>query len=249
MICSNIFKRLKLIPTSVSLVLSYVIATPALAIDYDVEVIIFEHIRDTSVGSSDTLLLPVIENVELIPDVPIPNAPIQPIGELRLLEEVEKIKGSNNHRLLYHGGWRQADFDRENAPYMSISLGQSFNLLAEPEDVESNNISTVDSNISTTDEEIVEVKNTYLRGYTTPPKNRLLDLRQETSSKLFGGIKVWVGRFLHFDTLLSYTPDGAGYSFAFESERRMRSRQLNYIDHPRVGIVTKIYPVDETAPN
>jgi len=236
MICSKIFKRISLIPSI--LLAGFVFTAPALAIDYDVEVIIFEHIRTTTVGSSDTLLVPEIENAELIPDTPIPGAAIQPIGELRLLEEVEKIKGSDNHRLLYHGGWRQADFDQETAPFMSISLGQSFNLLAENAE-----------EVVTVDDQIEADKSNFLRGYTSPPAGQILDLRQTQSAKLFGGIKVWVGRFLHFDTLLSYTPTGADFSFAFESERRMRSRQLHYIDHPRVGIVTKIYPVDETAPN
>ena len=235
MIRSNILKRIRLIATSVLLSAGFVFS--AHAIDYDVEVIIFEHVRNTTVGSSDTFLLPVIENAELIPQAPIPGAEIQPIGELRLLEEAEKIKGSDNHRFLYHGGWRQTDFDRESAPFMSISLGQSFNLLAESNRV----VDSID--------ESGEIPNTYLRGYTRPPADQILDLQQAQSSKLFGGIKVWVGRFLHFDTLLAYTPTGADFSFAFESERRMRSRQLHYIDHPRVGIITKIYPVDETAPN
>jgi len=228
MICSNTFKHIRLIPTSVL------------------------HLRDTTVGSSDTLLLPLIENAELIPDAPIPGAEIQPIGELRLLQEAEKIKGSNNHRLLYHGGWRQTDFDRESAPFMSISLGQRFNLLAESTNDainRSRNRRNLNSSNSNDGEENIEEEYIYRRGFTSPPARQTLDLRQASSAQLSGGIKVWVGRFLHFDTLLSYTPNGADYSFAFQSERRMRSRQLHYIDHPRVGIVTKIYPVDETAPN
>jgi len=239
MICSNICKRTKPIATSLLFPICFVLAAPAQAIDYDVEVIIFEHVRNTTIGSSDTILYPVIENAELIPETPFPGAEIQPIGELRLLEEAEKIKASDNHRFLYHGGWRQTDFDQESAPFMSIALGQSFNLLAE-------NVPVV--NVST-DDEIGENEVAFTRGYTNPPAGQILDLRQERSAKLFGGIKVWVGRFLHFDTRLSYTPTGADFSFAFESERRMRSRQLHYIDHPRVGIITKIYPVDDTAPN
>ena len=204
------------------------LSTPIHAIDYDVEVIIFEHVRDTTIGSSDTLLIPVIRDEEvLIPETSVPGAAVQPIGELRLTEELEKIRASSNHRLMYHGGWRQGPVDKETAPYMTIALGRSFNTLAEPVDDES----------------------IYIRGYNNPPADLPVDLTQSQSFKLYGGIKVWVGRFLHFDTLLSYTPEGADFSFAFESERRMRSRQLHYIDHPRVGIITKIFPVDETAPN
>ncbi len=210
-----------------AVLLGFLFVSPAQAVDYDVEIIIFEHVRDTTVGSSSTLLVPVVRNAQQIPEAPTPGSPIQPLGELRLSAEAEKIKASNNHRLMYHGGWRQGAIDKENAPYMSIAMGRRVSLLAERGDADS----------------------IYLRGYTNPPANLEQELRQRTISKLQGGIKVWVGRFLHFDTLLSYTPSGANYSFAFESERRMRSRQMHYIDHPRVGIITKIFPVDDTAPN
>lgn len=196
-------------------------------VKYDVELIIFAHVRNTSVGSSNTLLLPVINNAQQIPEASIPGAAIQPLDELRLLSEAEKIRSSNNHRLLYHGGWRQDAIDKENAPYMSIALGNSFSMLTEPGDADS----------------------LYLRGYLNPPVGAKTNLSQTRSASLFGGIKVWVGRFLHFDTLLAYTPPGANVSFAFESERRMRSRQLHYIDNSRVGIITKIFPVDNSAPN
>ena len=217
------------------------ISTPGLAINYDVELIIFENLTDTSVGSSPTNLYPVIGQSRRIPvEVEAnPNAPLQPLPELRLIDDAEKIKQSGNHRLLYHGGWRQTDFDRENAPFMSIALGERQELYVEQGDADSN----------------------YLRAYKQPPIGadqtstfgRTTNLNQTLSRnntfKLFGGVKVWVGRFLHFDTRLVYTPTSSDTSFKFESERRMRSRQMHYIDHSRVGILVKIYPVDETAAN
>lgn len=211
-----------------TLLLAGVVVAPSVhAVEYDVEVIIFENVRDTAVGSSDTLLLPVVRDAQQIPDAPVPGATVQPIGELRLLNEVDKIKSSNNHRLLYHGGWRQGEIDEENAPYMSISLGGTFNLLTEQGDPDSQ----------------------FLRGYLTPPVDTQLQLSQRRSARLQGGIKVWVGRFLHFETLLAYTKPGADHSFAFVSDRRMRSRQMHYIDNSKVGIITKIFPVDNSAPN
>lgn len=213
--------------TLVLLVAGFALTSAAQAVDYDVEIIIFENGQDTTIGSSDTLLLPIVRNAERIPDAPVPGADVQPIGELRLLTEVEKIKNSGRHRLLYHGGWRQGEIDQDNAPYMSISLGRTFNLLTAPR----------------------EDGAQYLRGYLNPPADTQLELRQRRSARLQGGIKVWVGRFLHFETLLSYTPPGADYSFAFQSDRRMRSRQMHYIDNSKVGIITKIFPVDDSAPN
>ncbi len=201
--------------------------SPSHAVDYDVEVIIFEHVSNSGVGRSNTLLLPVVRGAKSIPQQAEPNSPIQPLPQLRLQAEAEKINTSEEHRLVYHGGWRQTDFDQENAPYMRIALGQQVPMYAERGDADS----------------------LYLRGYTNPPASNNGRYTQVTSATIYGGIKVWVGRFLHFETLLSYTPSGSSQSFAMEADRRMRSRQMHYIDNPRMGIITKIYPVDETAPN
>ena len=198
---------------------------PSHAVNYDVEIIIFEHVRNSGVGRSSTLLLPVIRGAQSIPQQVEPNAPIQPLPQLRLQEDAEKINQSENHRLLYHGGWRQIDYDQETAPYMRIALGQQVPMFAERGDADSE----------------------YLRGYTNPPAGGRYT--QVSSATVYGGIKVWVGRFLHFETLLSYTPRGGSQSFAMKSDRRMRSRQMHYLDNPRLGIITKIFPVDETAPN
>lgn len=205
-----------------------VVSKPGLAINYDVELIIFEHARNTNVGSSKSYLYPVTDGARRIPqDVTEPNAPIQPLPKLRLIDDAEKIRQSGNHRLLYHGGWRQTDFDRENAPFMSIALGARQEVFVESGDTDKH----------------------YLRAFRLPPRSLNQDTAAKNIYQLFGGIKVWVGRFLHFDTRLAYTPANGRVSFKFESERRMRSRQMHYIDNSRVGILVKIFPVDETAAN
>ncbi len=204
-----------------------IFSTPSHAVNYDVEVIIFEHVRNSSVGRSSTMLMPVIRGAQSIPQQAEPNAPIQPLPQLRMQGEAQKINQSENHRLLYHGGWRQTDYDQETAPYMRIALGQQVPMFTERGDADS----------------------LYLRGYANPPADGSGRYTQVRSATVFGGIKVWVGRFLHFETLLSYTPSGSNQSFAMKADRRMRSRQIHYIDNPRLGIITKIYPVDEIAPN
>lgn len=218
------------------------ISGPLYAVNYDVEVIIFEHVRNTAVGSSNNLLLPVIRGAQPLPAapkvpatpavipavVPVSNAPIQALATLRLNEYADQISGSKNHRLLYHGGWRQADLNQEEAPYVSIALGPALDMFVERGD---------------------DPDSLFLNGFSQAPLDSPILLDQARSAKLYGGIKVWVGRFLHFETLLAYTPPGASKSFSFKSDRRMRSRQLHYIDNSRVGVLTKIYPVDETAPN
>ena len=142
-------------------------ARTGLAINYDVELIIFEHATSTSVGSSATYLYPVVDGAQQIPQSATePTALLQPLPQLRLVEDAEKIRQSGNHRLLYHGGWRQTDFDRENAPFMAIALGARQEVFVEQGDPDSN----------------------YLRGFKLPP----LDLNQNMQSRniyqLFGGV-------------------------------------------------------------
>ena len=146
----------KALTTVTLLVAAIALTKSAHAIEYDVEMIIFENVRETRVGSSDTLLLPVIPDTQAIPDAPVPGADIQPLGELRLLSEVEKIRNSSSHHLLYHGGWRQGATDKETAPYMAISLGSTFNMLSEPGNEDSK----------------------FLRGYLSPPLDTELELIQ-----------------------------------------------------------------------
>ncbi len=216
---------------AIRLISVFIVATawalPAHAINYDVEVIIFEHVRTTSVGSSNTLLLPVIRGARRIPQQADPGAPIQPLTQLRLTAEAEKIRQSDNYRLVYHGGWQQPDFDQETAPFMQIALGEPVDMYVER--------GTPDS--------------LFLKGYALPPADIEAPLSEARSATIYGGIKVWVGRFLHFDTQLAYTPRGSSQSFSMQQDRRMRSRQLHYLDNPRLGIITKIFPVDDTAAN
>jgi len=262
-----------LLITSVPFLL--VLSKTGQAINYDVELIIFENVTNTSVGSSPTNLFPVINQTRQIPVEADPNAPLQPLPQLRLTEDAEKIRQSGNHRLLYHGGWRQTDFDRENAPFMSIALGERQRLFVETGDADSEylrayrqppqriNPNTGPGQNSRLGQNSGLNQNTRLNQNTGLSQSTGLDqstgLNQSTGlaipttpnniHKLFGGVKVWVGRFLHFDTKLVYTPTNSDASFKFESERRMRSRQMHYIDHSRVGILVKIFPVDETAEN
>ncbi len=80
-------------------------------------------------------------------------------------------------------------------------------------------------------------------------------------AKLEGFVSVTVGRYLHFAPTLWYHADtlgmqpialpasahsipGASDSYmALEESRRMRSGELHYIDHPKIGVLVRIEPV------
>ena len=83
--------------------------------------------------------------------------------------------------------------------------------------------------------------------------------RKRSKNSITGKVKVVLARYLHFYSQLEYqrqgnknqpadleqdinvTPNNNNYSM--KSHRRMRSKELHYIDHPLVGILIQINPV------
>ncbi len=206
-------------------------ARSAIAVNYDVELIIFEHARRTSVGASDSLLVPVVNGTRNLPqNQPQPGIDntFSALPQLRLLDEAAKIDASGDYRMLYHGGWRQPALAEQEAPWMRIELGESKQMYMERADSDDP---------------------TFRVAWATPPFNADAGYTATTSHRLAGAVRVWVGRFLHLESQLAFTPTDATRSFRIQSDRRMRSRRLHYIDHTRIGIIAKIFPVDETAAN
>ena len=69
---------------------------------------------------------------------------------------------------------------------------------------------------------------------------------------VYGTVKVSVGRYLHVELDLLYrlsgadvaaAPEGTPTWFRLRAERRMRSRELHYIDHPLFGALVRIAPL------
>lgn len=61
--------------------------------------------------------------------------------------------------------------------------------------------------------------------------------------RIGGLIKISLGRYLHLDVDLLLTDENTGNNFRVIDHRRMRSEQLNHLDHPKLGILVQITPV------
>ena len=72
------------------------------------------------------------------------------------------------------------------------------------------------------------------------PKNAKPLRLTSSSGPLDGTIKVSVRRYLHVDLDL-LLKSGKGYRL--QAKRRMRSREIHYIDHPKMGVLVLITPV------
>ena len=80
----------------------------------------------------------------------------------------------------------------------------------------------------------------------------------DTEKRLHGFISLTAGRYLHIHTDFRYSVPSAGQApmladarpvtldesyLAFEQHRRMRSGELHYLDHPKLGVIVQVDPV------
>lgn len=65
--------------------------------------------------------------------------------------------------------------------------------------------------------------------------------------RLEGGLRVRLGRFLHFDTDLQI-PSASAEPVRARNSRRMRSTEVHYLDHPRIGVIVRIDPYTPPGP-
>jgi hypothetical protein len=84
-----------------------------------------------------------------------------------------------------------------------------------------------------------------------------IDSRQSDTNTIHGSIRIVLERYLHIYTDMVYRQprentgpvlfgeDSRYREYPIKSHRRMRSKELHYIDHPMVGILVKAMPVKQ----
>lgn len=189
--------------------------------DFLIEVVIFENVSGKNV-SGGGIYVPKSERALTLGGDAAKNAGFEIIEEgLSLEENAESIRKSGRFRLIRHLAWRQPGLDRKEAKPIRISLGGTGTVYL-PEDTKR--------------------FNSFIPVSQTPQPDRTRAFNTATVS---GTIKVRLGRFLHMDTLLVYTDQETGQSYRLKQSRKMRSRELHYIDNPRFGLLTRILPIEE----
>ena len=206
--------------------------------EYDIEIIIFEDAHARYINS-ETWNKDVPDDVELPPDITISEKPTENLDELSLNEinatayetlepkilsnEYKRINSSSEYNVLFYSAWRQTGLDETNAFEIDIN----------------------------------ELVNTHTG---------------KSENSISGNLKVVLARYLHFYADLDYqrqddkknintdtadaTTDSSTQaketdddlikqSYPIQSHRRMRSKELHYIDHPLVGLLIQINPVEK----
>ncbi len=201
-----------------------VVAAPSRAADawYEVEVIVFaQHHPDAgnevfpeNPGS------PNLNNVFEIPTVATKDAQLRPLpaDQFRLKSEEEKLLGSDKYEVLLHTGWRQPGLMKEQAIPVHLH----------------------------TPVPVVTSENGIAAAQPTPPR-------------LDGVVNLSLARYLHLDVDLLYrsadAPSGdsgffgssaptAPLAYRMQESRRMRSKELHYLDHPMFGVIALVTPYD-----
>lgn len=219
---------------------------------YDIEIIIFESTDEQAKISENWPHEVIMQTPPLVVELgqpypgPLPKQfdPKQTFrltasNKLQLLEEAKLLTESKNYRILLHTGWRQPGMDVDSA--LPVHINQSF---------------LVDEAART-------------QSATTPVTLAAVNPAQ-TRSVLNGYIKVILSRYLHMDVKLAYTTkiplstetvipakqldDAEGIPLALpkpvvyflDETRKMRSKEVHYIDSPVLGVVVLATPSDNS---
>ena len=211
---------------------------------YKIELILFTHRIESaaqSILSSNITEWPDTENaIELSMDQSDMGSSdslfsVLPLSETNLAEEKSLLVHSNRYEVIKHLIWQQPGLDHASARSVRIHGGEDYKDQF-PERLQAT--WSLDEN-----EQL----------FQSPAQVEL--------EQLDGTVKVVLGRFLHVYTDLIFRhplieeieySDGqvrrtavlADYSVRIH--RRLRSQELNYLDHPLLGILVEITPLAET---
>lgn len=149
-----------------------------------------------------------------------------------LSDALRKIQDSPGFNVLLTKRWRQTGLDRDKAYYVEIQTQPA------------------EAAVHTDNQPGNETGTTLLNGETGSTEAMPL-----TAASINGHVRLIMSRYLHFEVNLNYSKaqqpsdldEINDILYPVVAERRMRSREMHYIDHPLVGIIvhTTPYTIDE----
>ena len=170
-----------------------------------------------------------------------------PTDKMQLLEDAKLLEQSGNYRILLHTAWRQPGMSETTA--LPIHIHRSF--------VEN---TTLEQPIFRQDPDMPA------SGLPQPLQGAGTNQVMTTRSVLDGYIKIILSRYLHADFDLVYTtglplqetPAGSSANsdspslttpiepviYRLQEIRKMRSKELHYLDHPVLGALILATPVE-----
>ncbi len=199
------------------------VASPAAAQSYRVEVVLFEHLRSRPRGSGQFLYPTPLSAVSLDTDRATAAGFMTYTGERDLADDAERMAASGRYRILRQIAWVQPGLNEREAINLRVALGVPTQLWISAD---------------------ADRREKFIPASAEPTTGRAEEVRTFTVN---GTMKLRLGRFLHLESRLVYTRPDEGRSYRLYESRKMRSRELHYIDNPRFGILARIVPVEDSA--
>ena len=215
--------------------------------EYDIEVVIFEDLSGKYIDSEQWPRLEhselpeqeqiVVEDIEALETTypegnDVINISSNKLNVSTLDEHIKRLNASSRYHVLVHKSWKQTGLDAESAINIHVN----------------------------SEDDAITNKKTPLKSFNSELGNANIENENKLTSSVSGDIKIILGRYLHIYTDLIYKRPDASNSpmaaslnnnqlkeFSIKTHRRMRSKELHYIDHPLVGILVMALPVEKTA--
>jgi len=196
--------------------------------EYDVEIIIFEdaHARYLKSETWNQNTETAEQQSASTKRNKVNRTGFKSIKPAILKKQYRRINGSSEYKILFYGAWRQAGLEKSKAFEINI------NDLKNSHRVRSKN--TLTGTFKLVLARYLHIYNqlNYQRKVTVTAKSEITATDSEASEK-------------QTELLNNHmTPDNGLYPL--NSHRRMRSKELHYIDHPLVGMLIQINPVEKT---
>lgn len=226
------------------LLLALVGACPSLfGKDYIIEMVFFANQQEriaNSVYISTRPVTPALQDAVLLNE----NAAtygftLLPPEALTLTKQAAALEESGRYRTLRHVAWRQPGLAGKDARAVRIYAGENYK-------------NEFGGRRPTNTNDPIPDPPPHEKTRTSPDKATAIS----TLVELDGTITVVLGRYLHVYTDLvyrrPYVTDSlprrhALAEFAVKTHRKMRSKKLHYLDHPLLGILVTIRPVEESG--
>ncbi len=201
---------------------------------YEVELIIYEDATRRYIDSEDWGYNDMLNQTNVAVFNAEPAEPDTEYSDLSwdgavLSSALQKIQDSPGLNVLLTKRWRQTGLDRDKA--YSVEINAQIPQITDPTSADykpANDSGLNPPNSETGSVEVMPLPTTTINGY----------------------VRLVMSRYLHFEVNLNYSrimPDDnldglINNAFPVVAERRMRSREIHYIDHPLVGIIVHTTP-------
>ncbi len=199
---------------------------------YQVEVLVFQHLRDASRPIKEAFplhpVLPTLTHALTLaeggPDAGINDYQLLPSSTFSLSEEDKSLRKSKYYRVLVHLAWQQPISSRRSAKPVLIDG----TLAHQPFLLQNRDPFALYAEGLQEDLPVEGTKNWTLKGTLTLSKSRYLHLQS--------------------NLLLHLNADAVSHKdelqdFRLIEKRRIRSKELHYVDHPRFGLLVRVTKV------